>query len=170
MRIPIALACIAMLSTCSRPMQLADHAFDVPAPDAWQGGELAESAPTAEWWTYFQDDRLDKSIRAALACNRSLKAAAARVEAAQEQLLIAGAGKLPTVDVGVNRLQQRQNFVGLPFRDSRTACSAIPSLAPGYRSMSRGKPTSGIGSARKCSPVAPRLVVAPPTSKPRLFR
>ena len=115
MRIPIALASIAMLSSCSRPMQLADHAFDVPAPEAWQGGELEESAPAAEWWTYFQDDRLDKSIRAALACNRNLKAAAARVDAAQEQVVIAGAGKLPTVDVGVNRLQQRQNFVGLPF-------------------------------------------------------
>lgn len=115
MRIPIALAGIALLASCSRPVQLPDHAFDVPAPEAWQGGEVEASAPISEWWTYLQDDRLDKTIRAALTCSYNLRAAAARVEAAQQQVLIAGAGKLPTLDVGANRLQQRQNFVGLPF-------------------------------------------------------
>ena len=115
MRIPIALAGIALLASCSRPLQLPDHAFDVPAPEAWQGGEVEASAPTAEWWTYLQDDRLDETIRAALTCSHNLRAAAARVEAARQQVAIAGAGKLPTVDIGTNRLQQRQNFVGLPF-------------------------------------------------------
>lgn len=115
MRLRILLAAAVSLAACSRPMQLPTHQFDVPVPEAWHGGEADPSAPTAEWWAYFEDDLLDAAIRKALACNENLRAAAARVTAASEESLIAGAAKRPEIGLGVNRMRQRQNFVGLPF-------------------------------------------------------
>ncbi len=103
------------MTACSKPVQLPVHQFQVPAPEAWQGAATEPLAPGADWWAYFDDPGLDSAIRKALDCNQSLRAAAARIEVAAQERRIAGASDWPDISVGVNRLRQRQNFVGLPF-------------------------------------------------------
>ena len=106
---------VLLMTACSKPVQLPVHQFQVPAPEAWQGAATEPLAPGADWWAYFDDPGLDSAIRKALDCNQSLRAAAARIEVAAQERRIAGASDWPDISVGVNRLRQRQNFVGLPF-------------------------------------------------------
>ena len=104
-----------LLASCSKPIDLPTHELKIPAPAAWQGADVEPNAPAPEWWTYFDDERLDSLIRKALNCNQNLQAAAARIDTAMEERIMAEAGKLPALSLGANRLRQRQNFVGLPF-------------------------------------------------------
>ena len=84
-------------------------------PPQWISGTLAESTPGADWWAYFQDERLAQAIQTALENSHDLQAAAARIEAARAESTIAKAPELPAIEAGFNRSQQRQNFVGLPI-------------------------------------------------------
>lgn len=73
----------------------------VAAPQAYRG-ELtttpsAESLGDAKWWTVFQDEELQKLIRAALAGNLDVRIAAARIEQAQAQVGITRADQFPIV-------------------------------------------------------------------------
>ena len=102
------------MAACSKPVQLPVHQFKVPAPEAWQGAATAPLDP-ADWWAYLDDPGLDATIRKALDCSQSLRAAAARIHVAAEERRIVGASEWPEISVGANRLRQRQNFVGLPF-------------------------------------------------------
>ncbi len=115
MRILSALAGAILLASCSKPIDLPTHEIQVPTPASWQGADVESNEPAATWWTYFEDEGLDAAIRKALSCNQNLAAAAARIETAMEERVMAQAGKLPTLSFGANRLRQRQNFVGLPF-------------------------------------------------------
>ena len=117
MRSPRATAAAAavLLTACSKPVQVPVRQFQVPTPGAWSGGASATPFQDGDWWAYFQADGLDTAIRKALACSQNLRAAAARIEVARQERRIAGAADLPEISLGVNRLRQRQNFVGLPF-------------------------------------------------------
>lgn len=108
-------AAALLLAGCSRQVKLPVHEFRVPAPETWRAAETAPLPDGAGWWEYFEDPGLDAVIRRALDCNQSVQAAAERVEAAVQERIVAGAPDLPDLSVGVNRLRQRQNFVGLPF-------------------------------------------------------
>ena len=102
-------------AACSRPVTLPVHQLDVPAPLAWSDADADPAQPDPNWWSYFESPGLDGVIRKALNCNRSLAAAAARVEAAEQERIASGSERLPQLNLGANRLRQRQNFVGLPF-------------------------------------------------------
>ena len=84
-------------------------------PPQWSSGELAGSTPGANWWNYFQDERLAQAIQTALENSHDLQAAAARIEAARAESVIAKAPELPAIDASFNRSQQRQNFIGFPI-------------------------------------------------------
>ncbi len=103
------------LAGCSKPIDRPARAFTVEAPLAWKGGEVSDSANDADWWAYFGDRGLDLVISEALTKNYDLRAAAARIEAARQDVRISSAAELPELSLGVNRSRQRQNFVGLPF-------------------------------------------------------
>ena len=103
------------LAACSRPVPLPVHEFRVPVPEAWQGAPTDPFRAGSDWWAYFDDPGLDAAIRRSLECSQSLQAAAARVDAAMQERMMAGAAELPALDIGTNRIRQRQNFVGLPF-------------------------------------------------------
>ena len=116
MKARFAAAAAAMLiSACSKPVPVPVHEIRVPTPRAWQSGETAPGAPSGDWWAYVDDPGLDKGIRQALNCNPTLQAAAARIDVAMQERVVAGSAKLPEVGLGTNRTHQRQNFVGLPF-------------------------------------------------------
>lgn len=67
------------------------------------------------WWRAFGDPTLDGILAQALAANRDLRAAAARVQAAASSRTIAGAGALPQADLGLDASRARRIFVGFPF-------------------------------------------------------
>ncbi len=116
MSIRLATALSALLiASCSKPVQLPVHQFNVPAPEVWLGAATEPLAPGSDWWAYLNDPGLDSAIRKALDCSQSLRAAAARIEVATQERLIVGASDWPEISLGAARARQRQNFVGLPF-------------------------------------------------------
>ena len=104
------------LAGCARPMVTpATQNLRVDSPDEWTGGQLDASNLETDWWTYFNDTDLDRAIGEALEGNPDLRAAAARIDAAYADALIAGAALRPSTELTVSRSQQRQNFIGFPF-------------------------------------------------------
>jgi NodT family efflux transporter outer membrane factor (OMF) lipoprotein len=67
------------------------------------------------WWRQFGDASLETVITEALAGNRDLRAAAARLDAAAGLARAAGADEWPTVGIGLDAARRRQNFIGLPI-------------------------------------------------------
>lgn len=67
------------------------------------------------WWQAFSDPALDRLILEALEYNYDLEAAAARVEAARAQAVIARAAALPRADATVALRRARQVFIGIPI-------------------------------------------------------
>lgn len=103
---------------CSSAKPQEPPALGVDVPDDW----TAVSEPDhklltddSSWWLQFDDQNLDLVVTEALARNRDLSAASARVDAAIAQARIAGADLYPQVDVGVRGSRQNQNFVGFPI-------------------------------------------------------
>jgi NodT family efflux transporter outer membrane factor (OMF) lipoprotein len=87
-------------------------------PSAWTAtgeGRSAEGTLNSDWWTAFGDVELDACVATALKQNRDLAAAAARVFAANELAILAGAPVLPTVDAQLDAQRSRRVFVGFPF-------------------------------------------------------
>jgi len=73
-------------------------------PVAWSGAAAetvkpAVSEALGHWWTLFNDSRLDSLIRRAVAANRDLKIAEARVRQARAQYRLTTAVAAPTVGV-----------------------------------------------------------------------
>jgi NodT family efflux transporter outer membrane factor (OMF) lipoprotein len=126
------LAATALLAGCSQSMSRPDRAFTVQAPAAWTAPQLPAADPSGDWWAYFGDPMLDEAVSEALLHNKSLTAAAARIDAAQEQTRIAGAAALPEVTAGFNRARQRMNFIGLPIpgREGAVLSSINTTLGP----------------------------------------
>ncbi len=94
-----------------------------PSPPAvWEEAAAAGDAVDADgapWWAGFEDAALDRIVRAALADNRDLAAAAARLDAAVAQARIAGADLEPAVGAALDGARRRQNFIGLPIPGSQ---------------------------------------------------
>jgi NodT family efflux transporter outer membrane factor (OMF) lipoprotein len=118
MRKVVALALVAALAACTSPKGLQDSGIE--APSGWSGlwsGEAARDLPLAtanaaeveqRWWTSFGDPVLDRLIEGALANNKSLQIAQARVEEARAGRRGAEAVLLPDIAAtgGVSRGNQ----------------------------------------------------------------
>ncbi|MGE3172448.1 MAG: efflux transporter outer membrane subunit [Planctomycetota bacterium] len=118
-----AAATLVLAACAGTPPPAAEVELPTAIPAAWQApGATAEAAPAAaaaplpeRWWTQFGDARLDACVDAALQHNQDLAAAAARVLAAHEQAVIAGAPRLPQLDASFDAARSRRVFVGFPF-------------------------------------------------------
>jgi multidrug efflux system outer membrane protein len=90
----------------------------VEVPEEWTAlsePETVDLFDGSSWWRQFDDENLDLVVTEALANNRNLLAASARVDAAVAQARIAGADLYPQIGVGVTGSRQSQNFVGFPI-------------------------------------------------------
>ncbi|MCB9385291.1 MAG: efflux transporter outer membrane subunit [Bryobacterales bacterium] len=117
---------------CSQSLSRPDRSLAVQAPERWTAPELPAGDPDGDWWAYFGDAQLDEAVSEALLHNKSLTAAAARIDQAQAQSRIAGAAALPEVSAGFNRTRQRINFIGLPIpgREGAVLSSINTTLGP----------------------------------------
>ena len=139
----------ALTSGCSRSLQRPTRASIVKVPEAWTGGEVVPGTGQSDWWTYFGDRELNQVVSRVLDRNQDLRAAAARIEAADAQVRIASASQLPQLDAGFDTGRRRQNFLGFPIPGaegkvlSRTFSSAGLSLNLGWEVDLWGKVKAG---------------------------
>ncbi len=116
---------VVLAAGCATPRPAPpEPGVDVPAEWTASAPGAASETTTAPWWRSFGDPRLDELIDEALASNRDLGAAAARVEAAAAQARIAGATLLPQATAGLDGARRRQNFIGLPIPDGGRVLSS----------------------------------------------
>ncbi|MBN3789977.1 efflux transporter outer membrane subunit [Burkholderia sp. Ac-20353] len=109
--VAVALGCGGLLSGClslaphyARPAQPVPAAYPVnpvnPANPASKADDTSRAAAVPDWHTYFTDARLRTLIDQALANNRDLRAAAARVEQARAVYGIRRADQWPAINAG----------------------------------------------------------------------
>jgi outer membrane protein, multidrug efflux system len=97
-------ATLLLLASCALtpPYQRPSDAL----PDNWSDApQQGVAAPGERWWTLYGDPVLDRLVQEALAMNRDLAIAAARVEEARALLRITDAERSPTIDaaLGIDR-------------------------------------------------------------------
>lgn len=93
---------------------------------------LPEAPLPDEWWRSFESDALDRIVRQALDANRTLAAAAASLEQAQELANARAGGRLPQVELaaGVGRQKYGAQFLGtLPKPPPFTYFAAGPAVS-----------------------------------------
>lgn len=109
----VALLLAAALSACT-----AGPAYrqpDVAVPVAYSAVQALPALPPGagpdRWWQQFADPELTALMRRALTGNLTLQAASSRIRAAREQLILAGAARLPSLnaDASVNETHLSQN-------------------------------------------------------------
>lgn len=88
--------------------------FEVP-PRYVSTASTAEPVDLDRWWRSFHDPALEPLIAEAIAHNQDLQAAAARVDAAAAQAVIARAAALPQADASFAVARSRQVFLGIPI-------------------------------------------------------
>lgn len=91
---------------------------EVPVGEAWQQAPVVTGETIADlpWWQVFTDPVLGDLIRAALAANRDVAIAAARVEEAAAILGFVRADQFPGLryEAGVTRAETSEEVAGLP--------------------------------------------------------
>jgi outer membrane protein, multidrug efflux system len=109
------LGALALLSGC-----LVGPKYQRPAvstPPSFRGQTAAESASIADvpWWGVFRDETLQGLIRTAVANNRDLRVAAARVEQARQLAALAHSDLFPAVIYQGGVSEGRNESLGNPF-------------------------------------------------------
>lgn len=100
-------SCLAMFSLLAFFVLPACHSIperdptslDIALPAQWQSPVAPRDQSVTHWLTTFNDPTLSSLIEDGLRHNFDLQAAAVRVDAAKEQAVIAGAGRLPQLNV-----------------------------------------------------------------------
>jgi multidrug efflux system outer membrane protein len=114
------------LSGCLLGPNYSRPAADAPATYRFAAGETVETANTA-WWEQFNDPVLDDLIAAALAGNKDVKIAAARVDQFLGQFTTTRAGLFPQVSAGFDAQRQRASVAGLT--------NLPPGISPVYNTL-----------------------------------
>jgi NodT family efflux transporter outer membrane factor (OMF) lipoprotein len=81
-------------------------------PDAWIDGAADPAWPSDTWWTAFDAPELSRLIETALAENRNLAAAAARILQAEAQADVAGANRFPIVSGNASANRSSRSIPG----------------------------------------------------------
>lgn len=113
---PSSIVALALLiAGCASAPRVQHPTLDVHPPDAYQI-ETSHGAPADTlWWAAFNDAHLNALIDHALEQNHNLHAVASRLNAAQAQAKIAGAGRLPQIGAGFSGARSKRNFIGFPI-------------------------------------------------------
>jgi len=106
---------LLLAAACVKAPPVSTPDIDVEVPDRWSVDDVSTLEVDAEWWTTFNDPRLNDLVDLALERNWDLQAAIARVDRAEAQARMAGADLKPTVDAGLNAARQKVNFRGFPI-------------------------------------------------------
>jgi NodT family efflux transporter outer membrane factor (OMF) lipoprotein len=121
-----AFALALLLSACGSlsPESRVDE-LDLDVPGTWAARPEARAGVDEHWLQHFRDPRLEALVEEALANNRDLRAAAARVERTRGQTRLAGVAGNPTADLQFDPLRTKRNFVGIPIGPPGTVPSNV---------------------------------------------
>lgn len=123
MKILAAALLAVVLAGCNQAIKQPTRTSAVEPPTTWASAEpdsaVSASAPD-RWWADFADQGLDGAIDKTLDRNLDLRAAAARITAAEQQLRIARGAELPELSASLNRSRSRRNFIGFPIPGSES--------------------------------------------------
>ncbi|NNE92611.1 MAG: efflux transporter outer membrane subunit [Verrucomicrobiales bacterium] len=112
-------ACFAILlaSCAGKSPESAAHLARIDFPKHWMAGEGQATGPVADssWIEDFGDSKLTAFVEKALEQNRSLQAAAARVDIAAANARLSGVDLYPQIDGTFSSRRSKQNFIGFPF-------------------------------------------------------
>lgn len=107
----IALAVSAVLGGCAVGPDYKRPTIATPSsyPDAPQGEATNTASPTirADWWTLYNDERLNELVATALHNNADIHRAIARLEEAEGLLAETGSALYPEIDLGANSSRSR---------------------------------------------------------------
>src|SRR6185437_947167 len=102
-----ALLALGTLSACT--VGPSYHRPDVAVPAAYSAAPALQTlqglplgAGPDQWWQQFHDPQLNSLMTRALSGNLNLQTAASRIRAARDQLILAGAARLPSVDASAS--------------------------------------------------------------------
>ena len=104
------LAALLLLAGCSLAPEPAPPPG--PIPETWAQAETSTAPLPAAWWRTFGSPDIDALVEGALAANRDLAAALARIEQARAGVRIAGAGLWPRIDAAGTATDTRQSGSG----------------------------------------------------------
>jgi len=108
---------LLLISSCTvGPNYKSPH---VAIPESFRNNISAQATTSSEslgdekWWEVYQDQELQKLIRAALTQNYDVRIAASRILQAQQQAIVVRSNAYPTVSAGPGYLSQE--LVGFGF-------------------------------------------------------
>lgn len=87
----------------------------IAPPGSWAATREGRAGIDRKWVGKTGGAELTRLVAEALRANPDLREAAARVERAAAEARIAGAGRLPSLDIGGQGSRQQQRFVGFPI-------------------------------------------------------
>jgi multidrug efflux system outer membrane protein len=109
--LPLLVPVLLSLGGCLLGPNYSRPAIDTPATYRFAAGETVEVANTA-WWEQFQDPVLNDLIATALAENKDVKIAAARVDQFLGQFVTTRAGLFPQMSAGFDAQRQGVSTAG----------------------------------------------------------
>lgn len=116
----IPLAMIVLAGCAPKPPDYNEGLLSVDTPGGWQSTGARMGGPDGDWIDSFKDRKLKSLVKEVEENNYDLKIAAARMEQAKSEAIIAGARIYPVVSTGFDATRQQQAFIGLPFIDPTT--------------------------------------------------
>ncbi|PPD34571.1 MAG: transporter [Methylomonas sp.] len=96
---PLAVGFVCWLGGCADAPQRNPADLSFARPQQWHAGYQPASRPLTAWVKSFADPKLSALVETSLFDNFDLKTAAARIDAARQQAVIAGAGRLPQLQL-----------------------------------------------------------------------
>ncbi len=114
----LSLVLILLFFGCAKTPTPIESPILIQPPGTWTAADNSTDDILSDWWTTFEDPRMNDLIAEALHHNYDLQAAAFRLDAASAQARIAGAEQYPWADGSINGARRRQNFVGFPIPGS----------------------------------------------------
>ncbi len=142
----------ACLAGCATPPQPQATARPTLPPLVFAGGtEGSPSAAIERWWLAFDDGELHRRIADALARNRDLSIAAARLQAARAQLDQVASAALPSLDLsaGSGRSRVSAEATGGPGAAARVGASHRLALVSSQELDLWGRLAAGTEAARQ---------------------
>ena len=84
------------------------------AEDGWKAGQPSDTKWKGDWWTIFDDDKLNELEAQVDTANQSLKSAEANFRAARAQIGVARSNEAPTIGVGPS-ISSVKNSANQPY-------------------------------------------------------
>jgi multidrug efflux system outer membrane protein len=147
-----AAAAACLVAGCATPRPSAPSSRpDLPPLEFAGAGTVAPDVAIDRWWLQFDDAELHQRVTDALARNRDLSIAAARLEAARAQLDQAAGAALPAVDLSASSARSRlsEEAIAQPGSGARTTASHRLALTASHELDLWGRLRAGTDAARE---------------------